>query len=330
MDTYSFGSFPNLPAELRLQIWEEACHEACREREANHPGVQYTIVRESSPTRIDLVHQPVHLDGNARSGTMRDGGLWLACKESRDAIEEHCPNGPGSGGKVLIGDEWSYYVHPSHDIFCIQDPEKIKHDDVHSALHICTWVSPRTDYFHKVKNIAIEFDPSWIKWLPRTYKNMSAESTPRGFLARLLRSQYMNDNHQTTVWLIDNEMKWSRRPSYYCGIAPEPDYHEAFINCHETYVEVDPVDACRYCPDKRSVAIRTFLCNLNWRGEQCEIEHPDPPSVYDDFIDGGFNNEWDDPLKTSEDVRVLVRKSNQVEFCQRDHRRDRDNVRIFH
>ncbi|RBR25205.1 uncharacterized protein FIESC28_01940 [Fusarium coffeatum] len=323
MDTPSFESFPDLPAELRLQIWEEACHEACREREANHPGVQYTIVRESSPTRIHLVHQPVHLDGNARSGTMRDGGLWLACKESRGAIQEHWPNGPGSGGKVLTGDEWSYYVHPGHDIFCIQDPEKIKHDDVHSALDICTWASPRTNYFHNIKNIAIEFDPSWIKWLPRTYKNMSAESTPRGFLARLLRSQYMSDNHQTTVWIVDNEMKWSRRPSSCYGTAPMPDYNKKFINCHESYVEAFPSNTCHYCSDKRSLALRTFLFSLNVRGEHFETEHPSYVPTYDDLIDSGF----DVPFEIAEDIRVLALACNEVEFCRKDHRQDRPTWR---
>ncbi|KAH7192866.1 uncharacterized protein B0J16DRAFT_316549 [Fusarium flagelliforme] len=318
MDTSSFESFPDLPTELRLQIWGEACYEACREREASHPGIQYTTVRQSSSTRISLVHQPVHLDGKARSGTMRDGGLWLACKESRDVIREHCSNGPGGKGKVLAGDEWSYYVNPSHDIFCIQDPEKIKHDDVNSALHVSMWAVPKINDCCYIKNIALEFDPSWIKWFPRTYKNMSAESTPRGFLARLLRSQYINDNRQTTVWLIDNDMKRARRPSSYYGTAPMPDYNKRFINCHESYVEAYSSNTCHYCPDKRSKAIQTFLYRLNGRGEQCEDQHPNFAPTYDDLIDSAF----DAPFEIAENVRVLALACNEIEFCRKDHRQD--------
>nr|CEG04866.1 unnamed protein product [Fusarium clavum] len=323
MDTSSFESFPDLPTELRLQIWEEACHEACREREANHPGIQYTRVRESSPTRILLVHQPVHLDGKARSGTMRDGGLWLASEESRDVIREHCPDGSGGERKVLAGDGWPYHVNPSRDIFCIQDLEKIKHDDVHSALDICIWASSRTNEFHNIKNIAIEFDPSWIKWLPRTYKNMSAESTPRGLLARLLRSQYMNDNRQTTVWLIDNDMRWARRPSSYYGTAPMPDYNKRFINCDGSYVEVYPSNTCYCCSGKRSLAIRTFLSSLNVRGEHFETQHPNFVPSYDDYIDGY----WEAPFEIAEGIRVLALACNEVEFCRKDHRQDRSTWR---
>ncbi|KAJ4122980.1 hypothetical protein NW768_009971 [Fusarium equiseti] len=323
MAASSFEYFPDLPTELRLQIWEEACHEACREREANHPGIQYTIVRESSPTHILLAHQPVHLDGKARSGTMREGGLWLACKESQGAIQEHCPKGPGGEGKVTAGDEWSYYVNPGHDIFCIQDPEKIKHDDVHSALDMSIWGSPTTNDFHNIKNIAIEFDPSWIKWFPRTYKNMSAESTPRGFLARLLRSQYINDNREITIWLIDNEMKWARLPSSYFGTATMPDYNKKFINCHKSYVQAYPYNTCRHCSDKRSLAIRSFLSSLNVCGEQCEDHHPNFVPDYGDFIDSS----WDVRFEIAKDIRVLALACNEVEFCRRDHRQDHSKWR---
>lgn len=152
---------------------------------------------------------------------------------------------------------------------------------------------------------------------------MSAESTPRGFLARLLRSQYMSDNRQTTVWLIDNEMKWSRRPSSYCGTASIPDYNKKFINCHERYVEAFPSNTCHYCEDKRSLALRTFLSSLNVCGEHFETQHPNYVPDYDDYIDGY----WTAPFEIAEHIRVLALACNEVEFCRKDHRLDRSTWR---
>ncbi|RBR18673.1 uncharacterized protein FIESC28_05950 [Fusarium coffeatum] len=87
-----FRQFPELPAELRLQIWQEACLSFPPSRR----GLQYVTVQqkdydiEAAAIPCDWPSWPRSLSQNTnRSAYFLNGGLWKACKESRQVIAAH-------------------------------------------------------------------------------------------------------------------------------------------------------------------------------------------------------------------------------------------------
>ncbi|KAF5254868.1 hypothetical protein FANTH_364 [Fusarium anthophilum] len=67
MSPDTFHPFPNLPVEIRLQIWEDACFDwGC-----GRFGLHYIQLNEN------------------RSAFLWHAGLWTACKESRDIVGKH-------------------------------------------------------------------------------------------------------------------------------------------------------------------------------------------------------------------------------------------------
>ena len=158
MDTSSFHKFPELPTEIRLQIWETACSQVVTDY--YYRGLQSVDIY----CRQAIVPTQISLETKNRSAYMLDSGLWKACKESKEVVAKHtyiegnitirehtfeelAPNPWGSeksgrpGEKytadwirppqaevieypVLIrsgeDEECFTFVHPYVDVFCIQ------------------------------------------------------------------------------------------------------------------------------------------------------------------------------------------------------------------
>lgn len=108
----TFHGFPDLPAELRLQIWEDCIRpdgqgvhfftiETCFDPSPEQPGISY----ELKPQRYSIgggeyetenAAAPLFGAGSQRSWTennlstcLIDAGLWTACRESREVMEKH-------------------------------------------------------------------------------------------------------------------------------------------------------------------------------------------------------------------------------------------------
>ncbi|KAF5989766.1 hypothetical protein FBULB1_611 [Fusarium bulbicola] len=100
----AFHLFPNLAPELRLKIWKAACFPYA----ANHRGLHYIDLKNVDEISGDAVigmnsmemkalHPDFQTSANEqqvvgcanRSAYMWDGGLWKACRESREVISTH-------------------------------------------------------------------------------------------------------------------------------------------------------------------------------------------------------------------------------------------------
>ncbi|QPC73205.1 hypothetical protein HYE68_003957 [Fusarium pseudograminearum] len=142
--TPTFHGFPNLPPELRLRIWKEAC----LPRTHNDRAIQYVtadVVQENSEDDDvvlfdeDLEHdsesdddehhktgyvtlrglsgKKLHNSPSTNSAYLWDQGLWMACRESRAVITKHLeiyqwlPYANAGPGFLA---SWSYTYFPSN------------------------------------------------------------------------------------------------------------------------------------------------------------------------------------------------------------------------
>ncbi|KAH6954850.1 hypothetical protein DER45DRAFT_540992 [Fusarium avenaceum] len=142
--------FTRLPVELRLQIWEAACVGS----PATRPGLQYVDLRNdravAMPCGWPKASEQISATKINRSAYLIDGGLWRACKESREVIAKRTHledwvriqkrtivdadrylkyNSDRPGGNeyhpAFIDtcegeEECRMLVYPANDIFCIQ------------------------------------------------------------------------------------------------------------------------------------------------------------------------------------------------------------------
>jgi hypothetical protein len=125
MASPSFHPFPKLPAELRLQIWNDACVV----RHLNHHGLHYIDVGRLVDGMSLFAFHPQYGHTSVTSACLMDNGLWTACKESRDVIKgwlDAVGQGkPSHRASFTIrgseGEPYAYCtVNPWQDIFCIQ------------------------------------------------------------------------------------------------------------------------------------------------------------------------------------------------------------------
>lgn len=88
----SFHKFPQLPTELRFQIWEAACcHVVTTD---TYSGLQYIDVQDYHAVVLTPSSWSQSLGGlsggrNNRSAYLYDSGLWNACKESKEITAKH-------------------------------------------------------------------------------------------------------------------------------------------------------------------------------------------------------------------------------------------------
>ena len=87
MALITFHRFNQLPAELRLQIWEAACQPLPTR---SNRGIHYVAAKDGLiVAKPDNWSQSPGTGDASRSAFLIDGGLWRAYKESRNAISKH-------------------------------------------------------------------------------------------------------------------------------------------------------------------------------------------------------------------------------------------------
>ncbi|KAF5529389.1 tetracycline resistance protein [Fusarium napiforme] len=205
MAASSFHPFPRLPTELRLQIWTAACL-------FHHPSDYKIHYIDVEPTSTEGTLSPSHeftaclAGGDNDSACLRNGGLWKACKESRDVMMQHSRiGGHGCEKNGILGntDDWYLPVCAWHDIFCIKSKTLNTPDDHDEAWQIkIPDLSPKGSQMMDIDNIAFEFDESWNRDMPKSYDDLMREKSTRGFLSCLLYNKSRHEMTTPNIWII--------------------------------------------------------------------------------------------------------------------------------
>jgi len=212
-----------------------------------------------------------------------------------------------------VGQEWHMLVYPEHDIFCIKatrwrstykaerkyvmcmsfargKPFKFKRDRHKYGDNSFEWLDSIW-----IRNIAFEFDHSWIEDLPADFGSLMKEKdSARGCWARHFLESL--DNDQGNLWIIDKNAKWLR--------ASDQDHDTIYRNCEGDYVEVDQEDIFDHTGDGTSASVSAFIdtgCNNNNLPEW----HLQEKLLYsEDYMKWRF--------EMQDYARVLVRRDNEV------------------
>ncbi|KAF5004693.1 hypothetical protein FDECE_8804 [Fusarium decemcellulare] len=331
-----FHQFSRLPAELRIQIWEEACFPR------HLLGLHYFALDE----RKELIPIPSS-SLSKRSASYWDVGLWMACKESRAVIGNHsqiekwnevrlradreCKN-PGRlvGKEVAIPgviatpeghEERHLMVYPSRDIFCVTANSNIWESLLSSWGHGLYLAVPflDPDWPLDVENIALEFEPSWNLDFPRDLFDLADGKSSRGFLAQVLIDMALSHSWRAVFWLIDKSARWRARPGR--------DISTVFSDCDGEHVEIDWSEIYSggedesdirsdgdYESDVQSDAecespIVQFINKLAEFDEQIWLLLIDGLIVWGDIEASDW---WRYTFSIKESIRLLVRRDNQV------------------
>ncbi|RFN47517.1 hypothetical protein FIE12Z_8234 [Fusarium flagelliforme] len=336
MATPSLHRFPDLPTELRLQIWNSSCVPRIPNRHAVH---YIDVDKDNSLTgHLEVFHRGFG-DDETKSACLMDAGLWTTCRESRDVITKQWlathSDGFGTLTKMLIrgnGEkDGQCLVSPFRDMFCLKardwniDPGSsracqmfIKDTDGPSDPNKSPDVPEtyRPNHYFRINNIAFEFDPSWVVDFPETYEDLMREASPRGFLSRLMYYRLYESEPGFNIWLIDKDTQWSWNPKW--GIHRELlpgqtiDFPvDRFSDYDGDYMEANLVLRCKWCANERSGILDDYLVKVNRLGADCVGINGDE----DYELDPGYMSIYD----INEQARLLVRPDNQVELCTKDH-----------
>lgn len=245
MASSTFHPFPRLPLELQQQIWREACFPS----DPFQRGLQYLDI-----TVDGLVAPPYNLlettehDSRNISAYMIDGGLWMACKESREVIIKYThfeewiqlqsqaiEEGHGLMGYAADWDsceaaghpatiaikegnqEWHVLFYPAYDIVYIRPHVEIPmHQEYGETCIDMSFVQdPENELWQSmpVDNISFEFDQSWMEdcGCEMSYYDMKNEQSARGCWASLIREAIQRSAPRRSLWIIDKNAKWFKR-----------------------------------------------------------------------------------------------------------------------
>ncbi|KAF4464738.1 tetracycline resistance [Fusarium albosuccineum] len=306
----TFHQFSRLPVEVRLQIWEEACFP----RQSR--GLHYATLDATLDATYHFVSH--HFPGS-RSAYSWDGGLWMACKESRVVLEKHhfmkewkeseladpteyqySESWMGSEkeapGLVAVHDDhqvWHCVVYPARDIFCVtaynNDWESVMESwPWHGLLVTVPFIEDFTTL--RVDNIALEFDPIWNLDLPTYLWQFDDGKSSRGFLARMLVEKARGDSRATNIWLIDNNARWQANSKR--KLSP------VVYGCDREYIEVGVDDI--YIDGPYKYSIKDFIRRLVYDFD------------YDDDWPCYYSSTWESEFSAKETIRLLVRRDNQM------------------
>ncbi|KAL5590782.1 hypothetical protein FOBRF1_014339 [Fusarium oxysporum] len=201
---------------------------------------------------------------------MWDGGLWGACKLSREVITEEIYSmwlrlpdyRQGYLGRPAIltsrntHEEQGYIVFPRRDIFCIRttDWKSLPQHFEHCSTGL-PFFDPLSSSIIPVCTLAIEFDSSWIVDLPETLEELKAENSARGSVATWIESVASGWVRAPQLYLIDKGTLLVQKTRGY-----GPIYH----NCDGKYNDMRQ----RCCNDAIYVFIEVldeFLPFREWK-----------------------------------------------------------------
>jgi len=348
MDTSSFHKFPQLPTELRLQIWETACSQVITTY--YYCGLQYVDIYH----RQAIVPTQGSLQKKNRSAYMLDSRLWKACKESKEVIAKHTelnrdvvireqtldelaqstrriersgrpsekytadwtkPKGIYRECPVLLrsSDEECYtFVHPDVDVFCIQVDNwlALQHDEMPWPLiELSVRRRPHKAYPPNiVTKIALLYDPSWATDLPNPLYNLPYEDSARGYLAYLIQ-QRLSD----AVRYSGSELYIIDKEAKWFCLPPDPFKRRVlYWDCDAEYIEARWSQIVPRYNSFDRVDAAGFIYKLDTLVQRMhEVTYVYGPKLPYPWFSGN-----DDPLSTT--IKLLVRRDNQVKHTTLD------------
>ncbi|KAF5718255.1 hypothetical protein FMUND_5351 [Fusarium mundagurra] len=299
MAASSFHPFPRLPTELRLQVWIAACL-------SYHPydyGIHYIDVE---PTSTESTHSPSYgftaclADGDNDSPCLRNRGLWTACEESRDVMIQY--------SKIDGHDceeDWYSPVCPMHDIFCIKSKTWNTPDDPDEAWKIqIPDLNPKRSQTTDIENIALEFDESWNRDIPKSYVDLMGEKSARGFLSYLFYNKSRHGLTTPNIWIIVKNCQWTFE--HHRSSRTAKSWHDYDTD----YVQITPYFSSRHCLGTHDFDgvlenLKTFISALDDLYKANENRHGNlhwcPCQDYDEF-------------EISENVQFLAPRHMQIEL----------------
>ncbi|KAF4945718.1 hypothetical protein FGADI_11721 [Fusarium gaditjirri] len=326
MSPATFHPFPNLPVEIRLQIWEDACFDW----RSGRFGLHYIKLNENRQLA------PLNCEWQTtgprnRSAYLWHAGLWTACKESRDVAAKHWRNQgwpdiqkntkdkslgdviwffsepfppPIHLRKGLIhrkGDyePWHQVTGMERDIFCVTAESWEPLVRNWKPLHVDAEDEWGRHFIDDVTNIAVEFDPSWYQTIEKFSPDTCVSDYPPSlaFLIRLLLDQAHNKESRKAVQLIDRNVLWHVDDERLAR------YHPIFVDCDHEYFEINSFELKRDSPLPRFLSLLDSLIG----DELTEIEYGE--QSFKDNLDWS-DWEQDDRLPPEELMTFVVRRDN--------------------
>lgn len=127
------------------------------------------------------------------------------------------------------GADWHLMVRPYRDLFHLTPQDWKWEMDWDTIFHLpFSW---RYGYYYDVRNIAVDFDPSWNDDLPDYFYKLFQEPSARGFVARSAEA-FARGEMNCSIWLIDRSASLE---------APRSHEPMMFYDCDVEYMETEPV-----------------------------------------------------------------------------------------
>ncbi|KAF5679887.1 hypothetical protein FDENT_8601 [Fusarium denticulatum] len=261
MSRATFHPFPNLPVEIRLQIWEDACFDWA----SGSFGLHYIKLNENR--QLAPLNCEWQTTGpRTRSAYLWHAGLWTACKESRDIAAKHWSNqgwpdiqhntkDKSLGDVIWVHSErfpppiyirqglihrkgdyepWHQVADMDQDIFCVtaESWEPLLRN--WKPLQIVAEDEWGRHMAWEVTNIAVEFDPSWYQTIKKFGPDNRVSEYPPSlaFLIRLLLDQAHDKEYRKAVQLIDRNVLW------HVDNERLARYHPIYMDCDHEYFEM--------------------------------------------------------------------------------------------
>ncbi|KAF5599586.1 hypothetical protein FPANT_3278 [Fusarium pseudoanthophilum] len=225
MDTTTFHSFPQLPFELREQIWKYASRQLIERRR----NIHYLYMDENR----NLWPRDYDRKTNDPSNSNRSGytwhtyiwhvGLWTACRESHDVVKKFDASYPGCPRLrrcMRVACPQKVDSLPRDQVIDLtQDICLITSDSWESLLRPWRPIYLQTEddrgrrRLKKPLNIGVKFDPSWDEELRQaSFATDLRDFSPSLAFAIRLLFQVATDGYfiwgQSTLMLIDDLSEW--------------------------------------------------------------------------------------------------------------------------
>ncbi|KAF9772581.1 hypothetical protein IL306_009695 [Fusarium sp. DS 682] len=231
--TSTFHPFPRLPTELQIKIWEEACFDVhiSRHTSGDHAALHYVNggTDQSGRLVIRALDQASSDDeeGN-RSAYMWDAGLWMASKQSREAIYRQ-----SFLNSVTVGEFGSPFTGPpggldTRDAYNRQRYMRSfprEFDRCKAGLPFFAWQNGGIPVY----NLAIEFDSQWVLSLPGTLDELKAENSARGLVANWIEGMAAGWVNAPELFLIDKSTRLVAEPT---------PTNPAYYDCDGGYIQI--------------------------------------------------------------------------------------------
>ncbi|KAF5566778.1 hypothetical protein FNAPI_946 [Fusarium napiforme] len=305
----TFHGFPRLPIEIQLQIWKEACslfdipgYDSYKKAGLHYVNVD--TVKSGGKDRLTLraLDHKQGPDGDEKasnsnhSAYMRGGGLWGACKLSREVItkktekifsmwlqlpdyRQRYRGRPAILSSQNAYEGQGYMVFPERDIFCIRTTDwKSLPQHFEDCKTSLPFFDPLSSSVVPVDNLAIEFDSSWIIDLPATLEELKAENSARALVATWIEGVASGWVNTPELYLIDTGTLLVQKTRGY-----GPVYHD----CDGMYNDMGHES----CNDAMSTFIRALDNFL-------------PFKKYGHIYDQNNPNSWSDDLNMWLDFEI--------------------------